>query len=57
MGDLLFFVRPPRLGKTFLLSMMEHYYDINNKSKFEELFEGLWIHQNPTKLRTSFHFN
>ena len=55
MGDLLFFVRPPRFGKTLLLSMMEHYYDVNNKNNFDELFGGLWIHQNPTKLRTSFH--
>ena len=55
MGYLLFFVRPPRFGKTLLLSMMEHYYDVNNKNNFDELFGGLWIHQNPTKLRTSFH--
>ena len=55
MGDLLFFVRPPRFGKTLLLSMMKHYYDVNNKTNFDELFGGLWIHQNPTKLRTSFH--
>ena len=35
--------------------MMEHYYDVNNKNNFDKLFGGFLIHQNPTKLRTSFH--
>jgi hypothetical protein len=51
----LFFVRPPRFGKSLFLSMMKHYYDINCEDRFEDLFKGLWIHDKPTDLRTSFH--
>ncbi|MBK9264003.1 MAG: AAA family ATPase [Polyangiaceae bacterium] len=42
------FLRPRRFGKSTLLSMLEHYYDINHADRFDELFRGLWVHQNPT---------
>jgi len=51
----LLFVRPPWFGKTLFLSMMGYYYDLNYKDDFDELFGGLWIHKNPTSLRSSSH--
>jgi hypothetical protein len=33
---------------------LEHYYDIEKKNAFDELFKGLWIHENPTKERNSY---
>lgn len=34
--------------------MLENYYDINKKNKFEELFGDLYIGKNPTEERNSF---
>jgi hypothetical protein len=42
------FMRPRRFGKSSLLSMMEHYYDIHLSYQYDELFQGLWIHEHPT---------
>ncbi len=50
-GAYLIFLRPRRFGKSLFLSMLEHYYDIDRKNQFDELFNGLWIHKNPTSLR------
>ncbi|MBK9260505.1 MAG: AAA family ATPase [Polyangiaceae bacterium] len=44
----LLFLRPRRFGKSTLISTLENYYDVNKADKFDELFGGLWIHQNPT---------
>ena len=43
-----FFIRPRRFGKSLTISMLEHYYDINKKDKFDSLFGNLYIGQNPT---------
>ena len=43
-----FFIRPRRFGKSLTISMLEHYYDINKKDKFEQLFGRLYIGENPT---------
>ena len=43
-----FFIRPRRFGKTLTLYMLENYYDINKKDKFDEIFGKLYIGQNPT---------
>ena len=48
------FLRPRRFGKTLWCSTLECYYDILRKERFEELFGGLAIGKNPTKLRNSF---
>jgi len=48
-GEYLFFIRPRRFGKTLLLSMMAAYYDVLNKARFEELFKGTSIYENPTE--------
>ncbi|WP_251861470.1 ATP-binding protein [Clostridium sp. Marseille-Q2269] len=49
-----FFIRPRRFGKSLFISMLESYYDINEKDKFEELFGDLYIGKNPTEERNSF---
>ena len=33
-----FFIRPRRFGKSLTISMLENYYDINKKDKFDEIF-------------------
>jgi len=49
-----FFIRPRRFGKSLLISTLENYYDIEKKEAFDELFKGLWIHDNPTEERNSY---
>ena len=34
--------------------MLENYYDINKKDKFEDLFKDLYIGKNPTKNKNRF---
>jgi len=53
-GDQLVFIRPRRFGKSLLLSMLEHYYDIHRADQFEALFGGLAIGQNPTPLHNQY---
>ena len=48
------YLRPRRFGKTLFCSMLECYYDINRKDKFEKLFSNTFIGKNPTKERNSF---
>ncbi len=48
-GRYLFFIRPRRFGKSLLLSMMAAYYDVLHKDRFEELFKGTCIYENPTQ--------
>ena len=43
-----FFIRPRRFGKSLTLSMLRHYYDINQADKFERLYGDLYIGQHPT---------
>ncbi|MEM7537995.1 MAG: AAA family ATPase, partial [Chloroflexota bacterium] len=50
----LFLLRPRRIGKSLLLSMLYHYYDVNNQERFEQLFGDTYIGQNPTPHRTSY---
>jgi hypothetical protein len=47
-GNYLFFIRPRRFGKTLFLSVMETYYDILKKDRFDLFYAGTHIHQNPT---------
>ncbi len=48
------FLRPRRFGKSTLVSMMEHYYDLGRRDRFDELFRGLWVHEHPTAERGSY---
>ena len=50
-GDQLLFIRPRRFGKSLLLSMLEHYYDLRQADEFEQLFGHLAIGRRPTPLR------
>jgi hypothetical protein len=53
-GRQLIFIRPRRFGKSLLLSMLEHYYDVNQADQFEALFGGLAIGRNPTPLHNQY---
>lgn len=53
-GMYLFFIRPRRFGKTLFLSMMETYYDVNKKNRFEDFFKGTAIFENPTPEKNSY---
>lgn len=44
----IFLLRPRRFGKTVFVDMLEHYYDIYAKDRFDELFGNLWIGSHPT---------
>src|SRR5215468_6011107 len=47
----LVFLRPRRMGKSLLVSLLEHYYDAGRADAFDALFRGLWIHEHPTPQR------
>ena len=49
-----FFVRPRRFGKSLFLSMLSHYYDINQKDKFDKIFGELYIGKHPTPDRNKY---
>ncbi len=53
-GRQLVFIRPRRFGKSLLLSMLDHYYDIHRADQFAELFGHLAIGQNPTPLHNQY---
>jgi hypothetical protein len=53
-GKQLLFLRPRRFGKSLLLSMLEHYYDIDQADSFASLFGDLAIGQNPTPLHNRY---
>ena len=43
-----FFIRPRRFGKSLTMSMLRHYYDINQTDKFDSLYGNLYIGKHPT---------
>ena len=49
-----FFIRPRRFGKSLTVNMLQHYYDILAKDKFEALFDDLYIGKHPTRDRNSY---
>ncbi|MCK4765373.1 MAG: AAA family ATPase [Candidatus Aminicenantes bacterium] len=53
-GRYVFFIRPRRFGKTLFLSMMETYYDIQKKDKFDFFYGGTAIHANPTAEKNTY---
>ncbi|MDM8538815.1 AAA family ATPase [Desulfobacterales bacterium HSG17] len=50
----IFLIRPRRFGKSLWVSVLENYYDINKKDRFEELFRDTYIVKNPTEERNSY---
>jgi hypothetical protein len=50
----LIFLRPRRIGKSLLLSMVEHYYDVARADQFDAIFGGLWVHGHPTPEKSQY---
>jgi len=48
-------LRPRRFGKSLFISMLESYYDVAQVDKFDTLFKGLYVHENPTSLKNSYY--
>jgi hypothetical protein len=48
------FLRPRRFGKSTFLSLLEHYYDLGRAEQFDDLFQGLWVHDHPTPERSRY---
>ena len=44
-----FFIRPRRFGKSLTLNMLQHYYDVRTRDKFDALFGDLYIGKHPTR--------
>ena len=49
------FLRPRKFGKTLFTSVLENYYDVQKKDKFEKLFGETYIGKNPTEEKNSYH--
>ena len=49
------FLRPRKFGKTLFTSVLENYYDINKKDKFEKLFGETYIGKKPTETKNSYY--
>ena len=49
-----FFIRPRRFGKSLTLNVLQHYYDVRTKDKFDALFGDLYIGKHPTRDRNSY---
>ena len=47
------FLRPRRFGKSLWCSILECYYDLNRRERFEELFGNTDIGHEPTDARNS----
>lgn len=39
----IFFMRPPGFGKSLFVDMLQHYYDVRTRDKFDALFGDLYI--------------
>ncbi|MFN8490770.1 MAG: AAA family ATPase [Caldilineaceae bacterium] len=50
----LFCIRPRRFGKSLWLSVLQHYYDVNQADNFALLFGETYIGQQPTADRNSY---
>ena len=53
-GNFLFLIRPRRFGKSLFLGIMEAYYDIYFKDRFDYFFNGTEIHRSPTAEKNSY---
>ncbi len=49
------FLRPRKFGKSLFTSVLENYYDVLKKDKFDNLFKETYIGKNPTSLKNSYH--
>lgn len=53
-GKFLFLIRPRRFGKSSLLTVLEAYYDLVRTEKFEFLFKGTDIYDQPTPEKNAY---
>ena len=53
--DYVLHLRPRRFGKSLFVDMLDHYYDLACEDKFDELFSGLSIHENPTAYQNKYY--
>ncbi|KAG0136190.1 hypothetical protein HOY82DRAFT_625829 [Tuber indicum] len=44
-NDIIVFLRPRRFGKSLTLSMLEHFYSVRHKAKYDTLFKDLAVHK------------
>ena len=49
------FLRPRKFGKSLFTSVLENYYDINKKDKFDYLFKDTYIGKHPTNLKNGYY--
>ena len=49
-----FFIRPRRFGKSLTVNMLQHYYDVHMRDKFDDLFGNLYIGKHPTPERNTY---
>jgi hypothetical protein len=48
------FLRPRRIGKSLFVSVLEYYYDMLRKDKFDKIFGNYYIGKNPTPLANTY---
>jgi hypothetical protein len=53
-GEYACYVRPPGFGKSLFVSMMQYYYDVLYKDRFQELFGNYYVGKNPTPLANKY---
>lgn len=53
-GSYVFLLRPRRFGKSLLTNAIAAYYDVKMADKFEAIFKGTDIYDNPTKERSKY---
>lgn len=51
----IFFLRPRRFGKSLFTSVLQNYYDQNEKEHFEFLFQNTYIGEHPTSERNGYY--
>ena len=49
------YLRPGRFGKSLFTSMLDYYYAIDRKDKFDELFNNLYIKDHPTTNKNNYY--
>lgn len=52
--NFLFLLRPRRFGKSLFMAMLEAYYSVDYRERFDELFSGLYIGHHPTPSRNTY---
>jgi Predicted AAA-ATPase/PD-(D/E)XK nuclease superfamily len=48
------FLRPRRFGKSLIISLLHHYYDVSKADDFQQLFGDLYVGKHPTPLANQY---